>query len=160
MSIIADALQTFVPTPLLNAVGPVEKAAASDLLILGRAGYSVAHNPDDTITLDYQAADPIVHALSCDGSRFASASFQSLGAFSAEHCNKISLPWDLIKLYYAAFYAAHAILRLNVPQQDQGPSSATQPCECFKVRCRTCDDVGNKQVGRSNDLGSCFSARA
>lgn len=112
MSIIADALQTFVPTPLFNAAGPVDKTAASDLLILGRDGYSVTYNPDDTIVLDFRAADPVVRALSWDCSRFASASFQSLGAFSAEHCNKISLPWDLIKLYYAAFYAAHAVLRL------------------------------------------------
>jgi hypothetical protein len=112
MSIIADALQTFVPTPLFNAAGPVNKTAASDTLILGRAGYTVVHNPDDTILLDFQAAEPIIYALSCDCSRFACASFQSLGSFSAGHCNRISLPWDLIKLYYAAFYAAHAILRL------------------------------------------------
>lgn len=96
MSIIADALQAFVPTPLFNASGPVEKTAASDALILGRSGYTVVHNPDDTILLDFRAADPIIYALSCDCSRFASASFQSVVAFSADHCDKVSLPWDLV----------------------------------------------------------------
>ncbi|MDF0498102.1 hypothetical protein [Bradyrhizobium yuanmingense] len=111
MSIIADALQPFIPNSVLNASGPIEKTAASDMLILGRAGYNVTYNPDDSFLLDFQVADPIIHALSCDCSRFTCAAFQSLGAFSAEQCSKISLPWDLIKLYYAAFYAGHAILR-------------------------------------------------
>lgn len=111
MSIIADALQPYVPGPVLNAAGPLEKTAASDMLILGKAGYHITYNPDDSFLLDYHVADPIVYALSCDCSRFTCAAFQSLGAFSAEHCTRISLPWDLIKLYYAAFYAGHAILR-------------------------------------------------
>jgi hypothetical protein len=112
MSLIADALQSFVPTAIFNASGPLDKTSVSDALILGRAGYNVLYNPDDTFVLDFRAPDPIVHALCCDCSRFACAAFQSLGAFSTAHCNKISLPWDLIRLYYAAFYAGHAILRL------------------------------------------------
>lgn len=111
MSIIADALQPFIPTQVLNASGPLEKTAATDSLILGKAGYTVIYNPNDTFFLDFQIQDPILYALCCDCSRFACASFQSLGTFSMTHCTKLSLPWDLIKLYYAAFYAAHAILR-------------------------------------------------
>ena len=65
MSIIADALQPFIPTPVLNARGPLEKTAASDALILGRAGYNVIYNPDDTFFLDFQVADPLIYALSC-----------------------------------------------------------------------------------------------
>jgi hypothetical protein len=112
MSIIADAMQPLIPSGILNAAGKLEKTPASDAIILGKAGYSVVVNPDGSLVLDFRDEKPLIYALCCDCSRFASAAFQSLGAFSSETCDKFSFPWDLIKLYYSAFYAAHSIIRL------------------------------------------------
>jgi hypothetical protein len=112
MSIIVDAMQPLIPSGILNAAGKLEKLPASDAIILGKAGYSVVVNPDGSFVLDFRDEKPLIYALCCDCSRFASAAFQSLGAFSSETCDKFSFPWDLIKLYYSAFYAAHCIIRL------------------------------------------------
>jgi hypothetical protein len=112
MSIIADAMQPLIPKGILNAAGKLEKTAASDAIILGKLGYAVALNPDSSLVLDFRDDKHLIYALCCDCSRFAAASFQSLGAFSSATCDKLSFPWDLIKLYYAAFYAGHSIIRL------------------------------------------------
>jgi hypothetical protein len=112
MSIIADAIQPLIPNGIFNAAGKLEKTAASDTLIFGKFGYSVVVNADGSIVLDFRDAQPLMYALSCDCSRFTAAAFQSLGAFSQDKCDKFSFPWDLIKLYYAAFYAAHGVMRL------------------------------------------------
>ena len=112
MSIIAEAMQPLIPTGILNAAGKLEKTTASDTIILGKSGYNVVANPDGSIVLDFRDDKQLLYALCCDCSRFAAASFQSLGAFSSDTCDKISFPWDLIKLYYAAFYSAHSIIRL------------------------------------------------
>lgn len=112
MSIIADAMQPLIPSGILNAAGKTEKTTASDAIILGKSGYNVAVNPDNSFVLDFRDDKHLTYAICCDCSRFAAAAFQSLGAFSSDTCNKLSLPWDLIKLYYAAFYAGHSLIRL------------------------------------------------
>lgn len=112
MSIVAEALQSLIPEGILNGSGKSEKTTASDTIVLGRTGYDLAVNADGSLILDFRDDKLLTYALCCDCSRFASASFQSLGAFSSEKCDRLSFPWDLIKLYYAAFYAAHSIMRL------------------------------------------------
>src|SRR5947209_18468668 len=107
MSIIAEAILPLIPSGVLNAAGKLEKTTASDTIILGKPGYIVTTNPDASLVLDFRDDKQLVYALCCDFGRFAGAAFQSLSSFSSDACDRLSFPWDLIKLYYAAFYSAH-----------------------------------------------------
>lgn len=51
-------------------------------------------------------------ALACDCARLASAAFQTFFEVDQALAQGDDLPWALIKAYYAAFYAGHALLRV------------------------------------------------
>ena len=51
-------------------------------------------------------------ALAGDCSRLSSAAFQTMSYVADEIVARDSAAWSFIKLYYAAFYAGHALIRL------------------------------------------------
>jgi hypothetical protein len=114
MSLLADALQPFV-TPALSAVRDDSLATItlSDLIIAPAAAYDLAiRNAARAVDLDFR--DPLIlsAALAADANRLASASFQTVATIGLELEQRDSAAWAMVKLYYAAFYAGHALIRL------------------------------------------------
>jgi hypothetical protein len=56
--------------------------------------------------------EPLLRAYAVDINRFGSASFETLNNILKAPLLPKSLAWLVIKTYYAAFFAAHALLRL------------------------------------------------
>lgn len=54
-----------------------------------------------------------IQYYSHEADRFASAAFESIGATGAEPLHPRSIAWPLIKSYYAAFFALHALIRIH-----------------------------------------------
>lgn len=66
-----------------------------------------------TFSLRANTIDDIVQPFAFDFSRFAAASFESIASINRVEPTPRSLAWAAVKMYYAAFYAAHALLRLK-----------------------------------------------
>lgn len=114
MFLAADALQPFAIAGLIAVKGRVEKMTLADLVTRShKAGYDLDWNDDDqTIWINFREPELITRAIAADSCRLASASFQTISGVADEMIEKDKLPWSLVKLYYAAFYAGHAVLRL------------------------------------------------
>ena len=76
-----------------------------------KAGYDLDFE-GRTICIDFRQSEFLARAVASDSCRFMCASFQTLASIAAEMVEDHSLPWGLIKLYYAAFYAGHSLVRL------------------------------------------------
>jgi hypothetical protein len=114
MSLIADALQPFTVRGLIGLRGRGPEGHWSTLLVDGfKAGYDVdADDADKSVLIDFRESQYVLTALAADASRFSCAAFQSIQSAPSDLIDKEVLPWGLVKLYYAAFYAGHAIIRL------------------------------------------------
>lgn len=53
-----------------------------------------------------------IGSFGSDINRFSSAAFESIDFGGADHTFKKSLSWNFIRSYYAAFFGAHALLRI------------------------------------------------
>lgn len=114
MSLLADALQPYTVRGLIALRGHFPSLTLPDVLTSNlRAGYDLDF--DDTserIRIDFRVPDVIMGAIASDSTRLASASFQTIESLSAEIRDKKTIAWAMVKLYYAAFYGGHALLRL------------------------------------------------
>jgi len=111
MSLAADALQAQVVRGLMSFGGRVPNMTLSEVLTTTNAGYDLAFG-SQTVFIDFRQPEFLVGVVAGEYSRFALAALQTLKAIPDEMTDKGSLPWSLIKLYYSAFYAAHALIRL------------------------------------------------
>ncbi len=66
-----------------------------------------------SIVTDFRESKGVLEATASDASRFASAAFQSIKQLASVVVDREQTAWSLIKAYYAAFYAGHAIIRLT-----------------------------------------------
>lgn len=113
MSLFASALQPLIVSSLYSLHGKVDFGSIPDLVIDRKAAYSLSFDePQQEISLDFRETGAIARAIASDICRMSTAAMQSISSVNQELSNKDSLPWGLIKLYYAAFYAAHAVTRL------------------------------------------------
>ena len=71
------------------------------------------YKPVESTSFQLNISDPsyLLQAFACDSNRMAIASFETLQEISKSNALPRSTAWLIIQLYYAAFYAAHAILR-------------------------------------------------
>lgn len=77
-----------------------------------RGSYNVALDPStNNILLTNIIPREIFKYLSFDHERFALASWESFSAFRVEAERYKFSAWPLLKIYYSAFFAAHAIMR-------------------------------------------------
>jgi hypothetical protein len=81
----------------------------------------------DSATINVNFDRPLISAFASDCNRMASSSFESVNGI----CKEIYLPkstaWLAIRLYYSAFFSAHAILRIfgsSCSQVDQPQANA------------------------------------
>jgi hypothetical protein len=112
MSLIADALQPLFVKGILSAtrdVGP----SIPDSILSPRAAYDLDFdNASRQVLFDFRSADFVVAAVASDCCRFSGSAFQTVASISKDTFEKNAIPWELVKLYYAAFYAGHTIIRL------------------------------------------------
>ena len=111
MSLAADALQPYVVRGPISLSGRVARMTLSDALTPTKAGYDL-EVVGRAISIDFRQPEFLTRIVAADSCRFVSASFQTLACVTKEIAETNTLPWALIKLYYAAFYAGHALIRL------------------------------------------------
>jgi hypothetical protein len=113
MSVMADALQPFVVKELAAIAGRMRLMTLPDTLIDPLAAYDLNFdNAQKSIIADFQDATPVALALAADACRLSCASFQTISLAVDEMVHRDSMAWSLVKLYYSAFYAGNALIRL------------------------------------------------
>jgi hypothetical protein len=64
-----------------------------------------------SFTLNIYESEPMLFAYAAEVSRISVAAFETLEVISSAKASK-SIAWSSIQLYYSAFFAAHALLRI------------------------------------------------
>lgn len=74
--------------------------------------YSASYDQSlDKVTIDNIVTNDLIDYLNYDYQRFALSSWESFYSSSLESEHLRFVSWPMLKLYYSAFFAAHAILR-------------------------------------------------
>lgn len=112
MSLMVAALQPHMMNGFMS-LGGRGAGGLSELLIDKTKGYDLDFDSlEESISVDFRDNQLIIPALGVDCCRFATAAFQSIVPISEEIVDKDTLAWSMVKLYYAAFYAGHSIIRI------------------------------------------------
>lgn len=113
MSAVADAMQPQLVRELLNLRGRKHPRYILDVIVDGpKAGYDLSFDAGTkSISIDFREPTFLGAAVGGDASRFAAAAFSSAKGAAAAINDADALSWGLLRLYYSAFYAGHAILR-------------------------------------------------
>lgn len=114
MSLLADALQPQMVQGILGIAGRLQVMSVPDAIISPRAAYDLDFdNGNRSILFDFRDAALIVTATASDCCRFSGSAFQTVSSIALEEVfDKQTLPWEIIKLYYSAFYAGQTLIRL------------------------------------------------
>lgn len=110
MSIAADAIRPFWISGLNDITGNVTKDMAAWFCDREYQVYD-SLRPNSFI-LSVAREDPLLSAFAFDCNRMAVAAFESIAAVHRISSFPKSIAWLVIKSYYAAFFSAHAILRM------------------------------------------------
>ena len=113
MSAAADALQPQLVGELLSLRGGTHPRYFADVIINPpKAGYDLDFDAAaSAIKIDFREPTFLGTAIGGDASRFAAAAFSSFNGAAAAIENADTLSWGLVRVYYAAFYGGHALLR-------------------------------------------------
>jgi hypothetical protein len=110
---MAQALQPHTLGGFISLNGRSVLPTLSDLLVAKGSSYDLDFdNKEESISIDFRDAQNTPPALGSDCCRFATAAFQSIAPVSDEIVDKDTLAWSIVKLYYAAFYAGHSIIKI------------------------------------------------
>jgi hypothetical protein len=113
ISLAALALQPFIMSDLITLTGRVDDMMLSDTIIAPMASFDLDFDDaSKSIVLDFRVAEPITSSLSSEFCRLSSAALQSALSIDGEIDDRDRIAWAMIKLYYSAFYAGHALIRL------------------------------------------------
>ncbi len=136
MSIAVSEIRPFWMHELNEIVGK-QKFGLSKWLSKGEYYYISLPITQNQFTLDLSGqgfTENMLSAFAYDCNRMASATFETM--FSIEKSTKLpnSIAWLIIKLYYAAFYAGHAIIRmLGISCSQLEKQSTDKICEIAKL---------------------------
>ncbi len=110
---MADALQPLIVKGILSISGRPELASIPDAIISPRAAYDLDFDdPSHGVLFDFRDPGFLITATAADCCRFSGSAFQTVSSITAASFDRDSMPWELIKFYYSAFYAGHTIIRL------------------------------------------------
>jgi hypothetical protein len=113
MSLVADALQPFIVRELASLAGRTQVTTLADIIISEAAAYDLFFDDaEQSITMDFREPNTVIDAFAADCCRFSFAAFQTISQVSVEIMQRDSVAWSLIKVYYSAFYAGHALIRI------------------------------------------------
>lgn len=92
------------------------KAASSDFgdfkSWVSSSKYQLLSSSSDGFIIRTQDETAFASMLASDASRFASASFETMKIISFPEVLPRSIGWVVVETYYAAFFAAHSVLRV------------------------------------------------
>lgn len=111
MPLAGAALLPSIVTHLGDVGSGVRAMTLADLVMSSASGYDLSVVAPRILTLDFRVPGPVAEALASDCGRFSCAAFQSVAHIQGALDNRDSFVWGLIRLYYAAFYAGHALIR-------------------------------------------------
>src|SRR5205807_2194336 len=113
MSLAADALQPYIVREFSSLSGRLHVGTLADVIVSEMAAYDLLFDDaDQSITMDFREPTAAVAAYAADCSPFSFAAFQTISQVAAEIMERDSVAWSLIKTYYSAFYAGHALMRV------------------------------------------------
>jgi hypothetical protein len=113
MSILAEGLQPSVLPGLFSATGRLPSIRMSDGLTAKAAAYDLSFiSVGNVVSTDFRDRSYVSQIVAADCSRLSVAALQSVMESNRLAGDKFAIPWSLIKAYYAAFYAGHAIVRI------------------------------------------------
>lgn len=113
MSLIADAAQSLMVQGIIGIKGRLDVISVPDAILSPRAAYDLDFdNTRQCVLFDFRDTDQIVTAVASDCCRLAGSAFQTISTLTGDTFEKSILPWELVKLYYSAFYAGQTIIRL------------------------------------------------
>jgi hypothetical protein len=85
----------------------------ADVITSATIGYDLDFDDaDESVIVDFRDSNFLVSALAADCCRFSFASFQTMSLVASEIMQRDSVAWSFVKLYYSAFYAGHALIRI------------------------------------------------
>jgi hypothetical protein len=98
---------------MVPLAGRTQVMTLADIIIAPTASYQLSFDDvAESSTLDFRDSNLIIAGLAADCCRFSLASFQTVTQVAAGLAERDGGAWSLVKLYYAAFYAGHALIRL------------------------------------------------
>ncbi|MBI5578506.1 MAG: hypothetical protein HY895_05080 [Deltaproteobacteria bacterium] len=110
MSYLADSFRPYW-MPGINAVSGNVRFRLTAWLASG--DYQMYLSPEQNkFSLNISNFNPLLEAYAHDCSRMCLASFETIEGIQKHPTIPKSYAWIIIRLYYSAFYAAHAILRM------------------------------------------------
>ncbi|MEQ1933569.1 MAG: hypothetical protein ABL962_06790 [Fimbriimonadaceae bacterium] len=111
MALAAAALQQMIVPQLIGVGTGSERMTLADLITMKSASYDLTVVPKKGVKLDFRDSTAVASALASDCGRFSCAAFQSVATIEQDLENRDAFAWALIRLYYGAFYAGHALIR-------------------------------------------------
>jgi hypothetical protein len=109
MSTIADAIRPFWLAGINNVAGRTPKEIGGWICDENYQIYTPVFS--NKFTLQVFDLGPLLNSFAAEISRVAIAAFETLNQESERESEK-AIAWVLIKTYYAAFFAAHALMRM------------------------------------------------
>lgn len=137
----SDGMRPFWPTGLQNIKNP-EFSSIEEWLLNGT--YTWISSVQNKVHLALPLAQSgLTEAFVGEISRFSTASYESLLDAEPSGISNKALGWQIVRHYYAAFYSAHALLRIaGVSLFFLSPKSAN-----------TLNSIGGQYLGASPQLG-------
>ena len=134
MSIAADVMRQFWIAGLNDVTGNVVQGLRG---WLANGNYQI-YDPleANSFTLNISDVSPLLSAFAYDCSRMAIGSFESIHDISRDDSFPKSTAWLVVRTYYAAFFAAHASLRM------------------FGISCSQLDSITTNEIYKIADIFS------
>ena len=104
----------FIVAGLPSVRGRPSGTTLADLIgTQNRVGFDLDFdNNAHSIITDFRDSSHVLDCVASDISRFSSAAFQTINSVPEQFGAKEDIAWSIIKIYYAAFYAGHSLIRL------------------------------------------------
>lgn len=113
MSTLVDAIQPSLVRGIFATSGPFPEQSLSDLIVSRRSAFGIAFDaPSRSFDLEFGDYEHVTHAIASDCRRLATSSWQTTHEVWPVDDDKTAIPWALIRLYYASFYATHVLVRV------------------------------------------------
>lgn len=107
------ALLPLVVQGIREASGRFDFVSIADALTSSTSAYHLEFDDQQhSVLIDFRDQRTASERLAGDCCRLAMASFQTMGSLPHEFTERDNAVWGLVKLYYSAFYAGNAIIRL------------------------------------------------
>lgn len=98
---------------IFSTCGPFPHQSLSDVIVARGSAYGVTFDTSyRRFDLEFTDYAYVTHAIASDCKRLATACLQTAHEAWLTKDEKSSIPWTLVRLYYASFYAGHVLVRL------------------------------------------------